>query len=542
MKMVKSLLLGSAAGLVAVTAGQAADLPVKAKPVEYVKVCTLYGAGFYYMPGTDICLKIGGYARAETTYHSNGNFAAGPTGNGFIANRTTNEWVMRARAYITADAREQTAWGTARAYVAVGVATSDTGATITPSILGFNRAFIQWAGITAGVTQSFYDFYSGAATGYRAYLPNEDTGDAGWWVWAYTAQLGNGLSASISAEERRTSQIINVTSGTLIGLTVNTTAFTTGVATLFGAAAPNSNGTINGSVTNTAGYGGIQSPDIVGNIRLDQTWGSAQVMAAAHEVNANYYDTHPLTGHPGDKWGFVVGAGLRLNFPMIAQGDFFQAEVNYTQGALRYLLMGDNSPNMQIERGNTYGFGVTSDCVFGSLNSGFQSSASGSVVGASGTTGCQLTTAWSVNAAYEHYWTPQFHQSALFGYVSTKYNTIANNNLCLVETGGVSSSVTGTGTGAGAPAVPGCNNNWSLWSAGTRVQYDFTKTLYMGVEFLYQHLNTATLGTCNVNNASCPQAQITAVAPPGNGLVPGFQIKDQNVISVTARIHKDFLP
>ena len=73
MKMVKSLLLGSAAGLVAVTAGQAADLPVKAQPVQYVKVCSLYGAGFYYMPGTDTCLKIGGYARAEVTEHSDGN-------------------------------------------------------------------------------------------------------------------------------------------------------------------------------------------------------------------------------------------------------------------------------------------------------------------------------------------------------------------------------------------------------------------------------------------------------------------------------------
>ena len=113
MKMVKSLLLGSAAGLVAVSVGQAADLPVKTKPVQYVKVCSLYGAGFYYMPGTDICLKIGGYVRAETTYHSNGNFAAGPTG-GDVNNRTTNEFVMRARAYSTADARE-TAWGTARA-------------------------------------------------------------------------------------------------------------------------------------------------------------------------------------------------------------------------------------------------------------------------------------------------------------------------------------------------------------------------------------------------------------------------------------------
>ena len=64
-KRVKSLLLGSAAGLVAISAGQAADLPVKAKPVQYVKVCSLYGAGFYYMPGTDICLKIGGYVRGN---------------------------------------------------------------------------------------------------------------------------------------------------------------------------------------------------------------------------------------------------------------------------------------------------------------------------------------------------------------------------------------------------------------------------------------------------------------------------------------------
>ena len=55
MQMGKSLLLGSAAGIAAVSGAQAADLPVKAKPVEYVKVCSLYGAGYYYIPGTDIC-------------------------------------------------------------------------------------------------------------------------------------------------------------------------------------------------------------------------------------------------------------------------------------------------------------------------------------------------------------------------------------------------------------------------------------------------------------------------------------------------------
>ena len=77
MKMVKSLLLGSAAGLVAVTAGQAADLPVKAQPVQYVKVCSLYGAGFYYMPGTDMCIKIGGWTRAEITEGTNGSMTGG---------------------------------------------------------------------------------------------------------------------------------------------------------------------------------------------------------------------------------------------------------------------------------------------------------------------------------------------------------------------------------------------------------------------------------------------------------------------------------
>jgi len=43
MKTIKSLVLGSAAGLLAMGGAQAADLPVKAKAVEYVKVCSLYG-------------------------------------------------------------------------------------------------------------------------------------------------------------------------------------------------------------------------------------------------------------------------------------------------------------------------------------------------------------------------------------------------------------------------------------------------------------------------------------------------------------------
>ena len=72
MKMVKSLILGSAAGLVAMSGAQAADLPVKAKAVEYVRICSLYGAGFFYIPGTDTCIKLGGYLRVDTTFNGGG--------------------------------------------------------------------------------------------------------------------------------------------------------------------------------------------------------------------------------------------------------------------------------------------------------------------------------------------------------------------------------------------------------------------------------------------------------------------------------------
>ena len=97
---------------------------------------------------------------------------------------------MRARGYITADAREQTAYGVARAYIDVGI--SQRGRrfhrqqfqlTITAALPPFssNRAFVQWAGFTAGLATSFYDFYTAAAQNYRAgYLPQEDTGDGGW--------------------------------------------------------------------------------------------------------------------------------------------------------------------------------------------------------------------------------------------------------------------------------------------------------------------------------------------------------------------------
>src|SRR3954451_8049595 len=105
MKMVKSLLLGSAAGLVAVAGAQAADLPVKAKPVEYVKVCSVYGAGFYYIPGTDTCLKVGGFVRAEYNFNAGGSH--GPYISGGNARNTredTQTYNTRTRGIVSFDA------------------------------------------------------------------------------------------------------------------------------------------------------------------------------------------------------------------------------------------------------------------------------------------------------------------------------------------------------------------------------------------------------------------------------------------------------
>jgi hypothetical protein len=512
MKMVKSLLLGSAAGLVAVTAGQAADLPVKAKPVEYVKICSLYGAGFYYMPGTDMCIKVGGWARAEITDYSGGNMAQGPV-QGDLNNRTTSNLVMRARGYITTDAREQTAYGTARAYLAIGIATTDIGNTLLPSSLATNRAFVQWAGITAGETQSFYDFYSAPAMGYRGYMPSSDTGDPGWWLAAYTAQLGNGVTATIAAEQRRGSQMCDIVAGASAPVTggagAGACSFTGDLA--IPAAANNS----------LAGYGGNVAPDVVGTLRVDQSWGSAQVMAAAHNDNAPYYGTVPGTGGPSDQWGFAVGAGLRLNFPMIAQGDYFQSQVNYTQGAVRYVDMSESAGTLANGSGNSLAYGLMSDCVYGATTA-----VSGAA--ATGTTGCNLTTAWGVNAGYEHYWTPQFHESFVGGYMGISYNTQANAILCVAQGNG-------TGTGSGSVAGAGCNNNWSVWSGSTRFQYDVTKSLYLGLEFLYQRYDTATINTAGtLGNIGLAEA--------AGGYNASSTTKNENNLAITARIHKDFLP
>ena len=290
MKMVKSLLLGTAAGLVAVAGAQAADMPVKAAPVQYVKICSLYGDGFYYIPGTDTCLKMGGYLRVQAEYNMGGggvlvgDSAGGEAPQGRFTRDLTNDINYRVRGVISWDVRQQTEYGTLRTYIRFGAENTTPlatggGTTVTPF---WDRAFIQFAGFTVGRSQSFFDLFTyGGAYSYHNVRVSGDTGASGQNLWAYTAQFGNGFSGTLSLEDPATRR-----AGTL---DVTAPFFNQG-------AIANDNGL---SINPTFGF---RVPDIIANLRLDQAWGFVGISAALHDASGAYYATPNLVnnGHPED--------------------------------------------------------------------------------------------------------------------------------------------------------------------------------------------------------------------------------------------------
>ena len=396
MKMVKSLLLGSAAGLVAMAGAQAADLPVKAKPVQYVKICSLYGAGFYYIPGTDTCLKVGGAVRAEMDFNANGSLVLA---SGDHSARTYNFTYWRARALLTMDARSQTEYGTLRTYLQLGQDYNNGGG---PDAGWAARAFIQWAGFTFGVTDSFFDFWPNAAFTNSANRLNASVGGTGVDVWAYTAQFGNGLSATISAEDGAKRR-----------------------GNIFGAG---------------SAYGGRQWPDLVGNLRIDQAWGSAQIMGAVHQVRGATY---------GDKVGYAAGAAVKVNLPW-AKGDMFVVEGDYSKGVTSFANSGLSNFTVS-DNGTDTAYAPTYDAV--------------------GTgTDLELTTAWSVIAGVKHNWNPMWDTTLWGGYGAYDYGSAATAIL------------NGGGTG---------NPDWKYWQVGSRTSWKPVKGLTFSAELMYQGVDSA---------------------------------------------------
>src|SRR5262245_24823595 len=257
MKMVKSLLLGSAAGLVAVSGTQAADLPVKAKAVEYVKICSLYGEGFYYIPGTDTCLKFGGYARADYGWNVAGSNTPAYSGTQGAQDRTVASFSMRHRANFTADARTQTAYGTLRTLLSTHI--ENTGGTVNVVVA---RAMIQWAGFTFGRAQSYQDTWGiNDSYHYIQQQNNSDTSANGINQIAYTLELGNGMTLTLGADEARRKSLTQVT-------TAN--AFVVGAEPI------------------TSAHG-QRWPDVHLDFKVDQAWGYWATSLVAHDVSATYF-------------------------------------------------------------------------------------------------------------------------------------------------------------------------------------------------------------------------------------------------------------
>jgi hypothetical protein len=503
MKMVKSAFLASAAGLVAMSGAQAADLPVKAKPVEYVKVCSLYGAGFYYIPGTDICMKIGGYVRFQQGYGTSASITSGPVGtsNGF--NREFPDYQYRVRAIASFDTRQQTAYGTLRTYLILGY-TSDsveTGSGAAPpvtanlaSTLYATRAFIQIAGFTFGKATSFFDFVSTAAVSYNAgHTYSPDTGDAGHTVAAYTAQFGNGLSATVSVEQDRRRSFDYL--GSAIG------------------------GGGGGQIASADLAGQHALQDIVGNIRVDQAWGSAQISAAVRPMTGSYFGAgnqlsaiNEWNGHPGNDVGWAVSGGLRLNAPMIGPGDYFQIAAVYAEGATRYA---SNTPgSVVLSQGQTVAQSIHND---------------GGFTGTQTAPGAfERTTAWSIFASYEHFWTPSLRTSVYGSYIDISRPDNLNTAMC-------ASGLFGGGSTAAGGRAAGCDLDSSQWNIGTRSQWNITKDLYVGIDLIYHKVNAATFNAAGT-------ATLTAGALAGKAASASYTTGDIDTFAATWRIHRDIVP
>ena len=284
----QSIFLSSAALLASATVGFAADLPTKkAAPVEYVRVCSQFGAGYFYIPGSDTCLKLSGRVRADANYNE-------------PFTRQANTTSTRARGYIGVDAFTATDWGPLRASFRI-YSTKDSGnnsSNATTTALDY--AYVQYANFTAGRVLSFFEFapfggvslLGGASNGRGA-----DYGPLN--ALAYTFNAGNGFTATLSLEDATERRV-----------------------GIFGAAVANS----------VVGYAGHVVPDVVGRLDWTQPWGQVVLTGAVHQVRAAQVGAIV----PDTDYGFAIQGGVKINLPMLAAGDVLILQGAYADGASAY--------------------------------------------------------------------------------------------------------------------------------------------------------------------------------------------------------------
>jgi Porin subfamily len=520
MKLLKGLLLGSTASLAVAAlapAARAADLPERqAAPIEYVRICDAYGAGFFYIPGTDTCLRVGGlvlgeergfnpiYSISGTSFYANGIAPthsgltpAIPSGLGYIPSvsqytnaRSRDATSFNALGRVELDSRTQSPYGTVRAFLRVDSYFGSGGNSATGSLGSLsntfnttagssssryttilNKAFIQFAGLTAGYAQSMFDFYADAYNYNNLRGSNATTA-----LVAYTATLPNGFSATLSAEDQA-SRRANIAS-TIAGVT-NAAGTATSVINIGGIQA----------ASFQANPGGSRIPDIVGNLRVDQSWGAAQLTAAAHQNDASLFGagalatpattptaaaSSPSYAFPAatsNSYGFAVQGGIQLNADFLSPGDKFWLEAAYEKGAFGYIAGNNLGFNYGAVNQNRYaGSGFTptdystgwnaqpgSDCVF----------TSNTFNAFTGSVSCQQQWGWDITGAYKHYWIPTLASAVYGSYMEVHYPGDA---------------LAGFGGAVGI-------SNLKEGRVGTNLVWTPLKGFDIGAEFTYVHLN-----------------------------------------------------
>jgi Porin subfamily len=518
MKTIKSLILGSAAGLLAVGGAQAADLPVKAKAVEYVKVCSLYGAGFWYIPGTDTCIKIGGYLRVDTTF--NGGIYDQPAWSGGLGtgDRFTDRFNSRSRMALTVDTRTATEYGVVRTFAqgdfqfnnfgssnpstVGGSATTLGGASGTylngvgGGYVAVEYVFIQFAGFTFGKSSSAYATpWNGYPGNNSSYLIGGEDSVTGVNNIQYTAQFGNGVSASIGLDDPT---VFNRTP--LYNLALGVTAAGAG----------------------TNAYGGWDMPDVVGNVRVDQAWGLFQLSGELHQVNGSYNSlgaggiattTSITSGHPDSKYGGSVMAAVQIKNIPTGAGDDIKFDATWAKGDTKNVISTSaTSPTFlmlggvpgQFGSAGSIGFGATSDGVYLPTASG-------------GDGNIHLTTSYGIRGAFNHNWDPYWSSSLFGGMGWVRYDGTAQAEYCAAYGAAV----------AGQGVTYTCNPNYSVAMLGTVTRWTPVKNLTFSAEATWFHLNQGFSGSATFTPGA-PQPTQT------------WSYKNQDTLSLNVRVQRNF--
>ncbi|MGX5805859.1 porin [Bradyrhizobium sp. Arg314] len=205
---IKSLLLGSAAALIAVSGARAADAVTVAEPepAEYVKICDVYGAGYFYIPGTETCLRIGGYVRYDIGFGDVGSFD-GATNKDHEDGSRNHTYYKNARFNLKTWTGQETELGTLKTYTETrfdfGNGQGDFGTAPNPAqnkAVNLKHAWIQLGGLRIGKTDTAFESF----IGYAGNVINDTLvpyGDLNTNVIQYYLDAGNGFSAVVSLEE-----------------------------------------------------------------------------------------------------------------------------------------------------------------------------------------------------------------------------------------------------------------------------------------------------------------------------------------------------